>query len=359
MIRLFKKNIYKKSLFVFFALLLIFLINSFTNKNEPIDLKVKLGRFLFYDTRLSFNNSKSCSSCHDPVFCFTDSYRTSGGATGFSVLRNAPSLINIRFQKSYTWADSSVNTLEKQMQFPMFNDNPVELGMKGNESTILSRLRNDPNYQKLFKKVFADETDPFTVNNLISCIASFERTFVSYQSAYDQYLSGNKNALSSSAIRGMKLFQSENLNCSKCHAGKDLGATKETDYFNTGLYNLNDEDSYPKEDQGLFEITHAENDKGKFRVPSLRNVFLTAPYTHNGTVNSLTEMIDIYARGGRNIKTGINAGDGRSNKNKSDLIKGFNISAEEKNDLISFLASLTDTSLLSNKKITNPFLNQN
>jgi len=339
--------------------ILFFFIISFTDRNEQTALKIKLGRFLFYDTRLSFNNSKSCSSCHDPIFCFTDTYRTSSGSAGFSVRRNAPSLINIGFQKRFTWADSSVTTLEKQMLFPMFNDNPVELGIKGNENTILARLKNDPNYQQLFKKVFTDDTNPFTVDHVISCIASFERTFISYQSAYDQYINGNKNALSSSAIRGMKLFQSEKLNCSKCHAGKDLGATKETDYFNTGLYNVNNEDAYPKEDQGLFEITHAENDKGKFRVPSLRNVFLTAPYTHNGTVNSLSEMIDIYARGGRNIATGINAGDGRSNKYKSNLIKGFTISAEEKNDLISFLASLTDTSILSNKKITNPFLNQN
>lgn len=343
---------------MFFMLLFVVLtklLSATSTNTSSHKARVLLGRYLFYDTRLSYNQLKSCASCHDPIFCFTDGYRTSAGADGYNVKRNAPSLINAKFLKNYTWADSSVHRLSEQMRFPFFNESPKELGIKGNEALILNRLKADPLYHKLFSAAFSGQQDPFTINNTIASIASFEETLVSFGSPYDRFLKGDARAMNEQAKKGMSLFFSEKLSCGKCHNSPTLGVSQEPVYCNTGLYNLDKDGSYPKSDQGLYELTGNSKDKGKFRIPSLRNVLLTAPYTHNGSVETIDDMIRIYANGGRVISNGINAGDGRLNIHKSNLVNGFNITGEEKRNLIAFLAALTDSTLLSNNSISNPF----
>jgi len=316
---------------------------------------VVLGKYLFFDTRLSYNNIRSCASCHDPKFAFSDGYRTSLGADGFSVQRNAPSLINAVARKSYTWGDSSIKTFSQQMQFPLFNEHPKEMGVKNNEAIIVERFKNDKAYQQLFKNAFSKQKQPIHLQNIITAIAAYEATLVSNNAPYNQFLNGNKKALSADAQKGMQLFFSEKLKCGQCHSGTHLSANASTDFYNTGLYNVYNSNAYPSIDKGLFNQTQQAADDGKFRVPSLQNVLLTAPYTHDGTVNTIEEMIDIYANGGRNITDGAFKGNGSQNKFKSKLITGFTLSQTEKKQLIAFLAALTDSSIFKNKNFKNPF----
>ncbi|MFY7900061.1 MAG: MbnH family di-heme enzyme [Chitinophagaceae bacterium] len=322
-----------------------------SNKKEL----VILGKFLFFDTRLSYNNIRSCASCHDPKFAFSDGYRTSLGADGFSVQRNAPSLINAVYRSSYTWGDSTIRTFSQQMQFPLFNEHPKEMGVKNNEAIIIERFKKNNAYQQLFKKAFIYEEEPIHITNIIKAIAAFEATLVSNNAPFNKFINGDTNALSIQAKRGMKLFFSEKLQCGSCHSGKYLDGNSTNNFYNTGLYNVNNNNVYPEADKGLYHITKAAKDDGKFKVPSLQNILLTAPYTHDGTVNSVEEMIDIYASGGRNITEGKWKGNGILNDKKSNKIKGFTISQQEKKELILFLASLTDSSILKNKYFKNPF----
>lgn len=321
---------------------------------------IETGRHLFFDTRLSYNNTKSCGSCHDPKFAFTDGYRTSITAGGDNVKHNAPSLINIVYQHYFDWANPNVTTLEKQHERPLFNEHPPELGAKGNETMILERLKADTFYQRMFAALYPNEKDPFIFSHIISSIAAFIRTVRSFNAPYDKFMTGDSGALSSSVKAGMQLFFSERLKCATCHAPPLFtSATRTTNidsvYFNIGLYNVLNKNIYPAEDNGLAAITNKIRDDGKFKIPSLRNVSLTAPYMHDGSMNTLEEIIDMYIRGGRKTTTGPFTGDGKYNSNKDKRINGFILSAGEKKDLISFLFSLTDSSVLTNTAFQNPF----
>lgn len=322
-------------------------------KKNIASAKISLGRWLFFDNRLSYNQQKSCASCHDPKFCFSDGYRTSAGTDGYNVKHNAPSLINVVFLDHLTWADSSIHQLAQQMHNPMFNEAPRELGIKGHENIVLKRIATDPFYQKAFKEAFPHQPSPIQLNNIIQAIAAYETILTSFNSKYDLYLKGNKKALNQQELAGMKLYQSNKLQCANCHDQPTLSQRQELVYANIGLYNISG--NYPLQDQGLFDYTGQAPDRGKFRIPSLKNVMLTAPYTHNGSVETISEMIDLYASGGRNIVDGPFKGDGRKHPNKSSLIKGFEISSIEKGQLIAFLNALTDTSNLNLALWKDPF----
>lgn len=318
------------------------------------------GRYLFFDTRLSYNDTKSCGSCHDPKFAFTDGYRRSITAGGENVKHNAPSLINIVYQHYFDWANPNVTTLEKQQERPLFSEHPPELGARGNETTILERLKADTFYQRLFATLFQNEKDPIVFPNIISSIAAFVRTLQSLNSPYDKFMNGDSSSLSSSEKAGMQLFFSERLKCSSCHTPPLFTlATKTTNtdsiYFNIGLYNVLNKNIYPTEDNGLAAITNNTRDDGKFKIPSLRNVSLTSPYMHDGSMNTLEEIIDMYARGGRKTTTGPFAGDGKYNSNKDKRINGFSLAEDEKKELISFLFCLTDSAVLTRPAFQNPF----
>lgn len=334
-----------------------FFVVSNSNQEQPkkniATAKTALGRWLFFDNRLSYNQQKSCASCHDPKFCFSDGYRTSAGTDGFNVKHNAPSLINIVFVDHLTWADSSIHGLAQQMRNPMYNEDPRELGIKGHESLVLSHIAADPYYQTAFKDAFPNQPSPIQLENIINAIAAYETTLTSFNSKYDRYLNGQKKALNAQELAGMKLYQSDRLQCASCHDYPTRSQRQDMVYANTGLYNI--AGNYPLEDQGLFDITHNLEDRGKFRIPSLKNVMLTAPYTHNGSVETISEMIDIYATAGRNISNGPFKGDGSKHPNKSHLIKGFQLSSLEKHQLLAFLNALTDTSSLHLEHWKDPF----
>jgi cytochrome c peroxidase len=354
----------KKYLILVMATLLLlycmYILIPGKNKLQP-EPAANLGHYLFFDTRLSYNNTKSCASCHAPEFAFTDGYRKSITASGDNVLHNAPSLINSSQLRHFDLANPRITTLEKQHERPFFNTTPVELGAKGNEALIISRLKADTLYQRLFSQAFPNQPAPFSFKNIIISIAAYVRTLSSAHSAYDRFIAGDSNALSPAAKKGGQLFSSARLNCTACHAGSSfttatLTGNIDSIYFNTGLYNTGNSNRYPAADNGLSACTGKAADDGKFKTPSLRNVALTAPYMHDGSVTTLNEVIDMYERGGRSIAIGPLAGDGYLNSNKSKLLKGFSISPEEKIQLLAFLYALTDSSILANPAFKNPFV---
>ncbi len=331
--------------------------NIFSNE------KAALGRYLFYDRRLSVNNTKSCASCHAQEFSFTDGYNRSIGALGDLHQRNAKPLFNIVFEKYLTAADSSIHFPEEQINRPMFNEHPVEMGISGNEEVVLLRIKSDNYYRKQFEKIFIEDKNPVNLKNIQSCITSFVKTILSFSSRYDNYFFRRDTlALSKSQLNGMNLFFSTNLHCSACHGGinfsnpfiKNIKGQPEF-YFNTGLYNLDNRGDYPAFDRGLADVTKNPADIGKYKVPTLRNLAFTAPYFHDGSAATLDEVIRFYEQGGRTILSGSYKGDGRNNPNKHPFIKEFKLNSQERKDLIDFLMSLTDSSVLINPLYANPF----
>jgi cytochrome c peroxidase len=324
--------------------------------NEFSKEKATLGRYLFYDRRLSMNNTKACASCHAQEFSFTDGYHRSIGALGDLHQRNAKALINLVFEKYLTAADSTIHFPEQQIKNPMFSTHPVEMGWQGNEINILEKLKQDKQYQKFFSETFPEQKEPFTVDNVQHAISSFVKTIFSFSSPYDKYLN-EQTPLNVSQLRGKDLFFSQNLACASCHGGINFNkAAGEANYFNTGLYNTGNTLHYPETDKGLYELTGHAADAGKYKTPTLRNLAFTAPYFHDGSATTLEEVIKIYENGGRTITSGVNSGDGRLHPNKSPFISGFKLNSQQRNDLISFLFSLSDSSLLTNPAYANPFI---
>jgi len=325
--------------------------------------KVELGRYLFYDKRLSLNQTQACATCHRQERAFTDGRAHGLGSTGELHPRGPMSLVNVAYSPALTWANPLMRTLEAQALVPMFGENPVELGMTGKEDVLLQRLKSDARYRELFPAAFPSQADPFTVRAVTQAIASFERTILSGDSPYDRYRNGDDpNAISESAKRGEGLFFSERLECFHCHGGFNLTGTvdyldkgfAEVEFHNTGLYNLKGKFSYPPPNLGLYEFSHQQEDVGKFKAPTLRNIAVTAPYMHDGSIKTLEAAVDHYRSGGRTIKAGPNAGVGAQNLNKSEFVKGFDLSAQERADLLAFLRALTDRTLLTGPSLSDP-----
>ncbi|NMO22866.1 di-heme enzyme [Pyxidicoccus fallax] len=331
--------------------------------NPMSEAKVELGRHLFYDIRLSGNGTQSCASCHEQQRAFSDGRVTPVGATGDRVPRNAPGLANVAYLSTYTWANPVLETLEKQALVPLFNEHPTELGLTPRFEEVLQRLRDDARYQELFRAAFPEEAEPVGRDTLVKALASFQRTLLSGEAPYDRYLRGETSALSPAAKRGMELFFGERAECYHCHSGPHLtnsfrvrdSTPEELQFFNTGLYNMNGNGTYPPDNPGLFEFTRKEGDWGRFRVPPLRNVALTAPYMHDGSIATLEGVIDHYMAGGRNVTEGPFSGDGRANPNKDPLVRPFTLSPDERADLVAFLESLTDTEFIQDPRFSNPW----
>jgi len=325
--------------------------------------KVDLGRRLFYDKVLSGNGTYACASCHRQELAFTDGKARAVGSTGAVHPRSAMSLANAAYAVTLTWADPGTRHLEDQMLVPMFGENPVELGLAGKEDQLLARIASEARYPALFASAFPGEARPITLLNLRRAIASFERTLLSGDSPYDRLVyRGDAQALPDAARRGMRLFFSERLSCSVCHGGftfsgpvafeglKPLPAT----FHNTGLYNLGGVGLYPDDNTGVFRFTGNPDDMGKFRAPTLRNVELTAPYMHDGSIPTLRGVLEHYQEGGRTIPDGPLSGVGRENPHKSPLVHGFVLQEGEADDLIEFLRSLTDHTFVTNPLFAAP-----
>jgi len=326
--------------------------------NPMSEAKVALGRRLFHDRRLSLNRTQACADCHRQARAFTDGRARALGSTGETHRRSAMSLANVAYGVSFTWADPNVRRLEDQVLIPLLGTHPVELGMGGQESELTARLEAEPLYAELFAAAFPGDAQPIGVTNLARAIACFERTLISGDSPYDRVVfQGRMDAMTESAWRGMRLFFSDRLSCSRCHAGfnfsgpVDYVGTEEFDrppgplFHNTGLYDLDGRGAYPAIDTGLRDVTGRRRDMGKFKAPTLRNVALTAPYMHDGSVATLEEALDHYARGGRA------GGDGRA---RSPLLSGFTLTGDERRDLIEFLGSLTDATFVSDPRFSAP-----
>ena len=341
---------------------------NFPTPRVPVDnpmneAKVELGRFLFYDRRLSANGTQACASCHHQDKAFTDGRALAIGSTGEVHPRSAQGLANVAYNTTLTWANPSLLSLEAQAQVPLFGERPVEMGIHdGNVAEVLARIQNDPAYPARFAAAFGGTAAPISWGNITRAIAAFQRTLISGNSRYDQFLKG-KASLTPSEQRGLTLFNSEKAECFHCHGGFNFNdqvvhaSTQVTDtpFHNTGLYNIGGTGAFPLGNQGLFEFTDKPADRGKFRAQSLRNVGVTAPYMHDGSIATLEEVLDFYAAGGRNITSGPHSGDGRLNPNKSDLISRIDLTAQDKADLVAFLRTLTDHDFLTNPKFANPF----
>lgn len=281
--------------------------------NQPTQNRIDLGKKLFFDPILSRNSTISCSSCHHTDKKFTDGLQFSDGIDNNHTTRNSMTILNAAYQPYIFW-DGGVPSLEQQVLAPI--ENPLEMDFDINQ--VVARLNNHAEYPKLFQNAY---NQPPSVYSLTRAIACYERTLFSGLSRYDEYLYNNHtSALSTSEINGMEIFFGERGECFHCH-----GEFNFTDYTfkNNGLYS-----NYA--DSGRARITLLQSDAGKFKVPSLRNIELTAPYMHDGSLATLEDVIEHYNSGGK------------PHPNKSGLIQPLNLTVREKEDIINFLKSLTD-----------------
>ncbi len=331
--------------------------------NPMTQAKVDLGRYLFYDTRLSVNGTSSCATCHKQDLAFTDGRAVGKGATGELHSRSAMSLVNVAYSGALTWSNPEMKDLEEQALVPMFGDHPIELGLPKGDG-FLAKLAADPKYKTLFAQAFPGDPDAFTAQNAVKAIASFERSIVSARSPYDRYhYLGDDHAVSDAAKRGEVLFFNQHLSCFRCHGGfnfsdatvSENNPRRQPPFHNTGLYNLTGALSYQSPNVGAYEHTHAAADVGKFKTPTLRNIAVTAPYMHDGSIPTLEGVLDHYAAGGRTLTSGPHAGVGHDNPNKDPLIAGFTLTAADRADLIAFLESLTDEEVRHHPRFANPW----
>ncbi len=289
--------------------------------NELTAARWALGKKLFYDPILSGDSTVSCASCHLAAKAFSDTIMFSPGVAGRPGTRNAPTLANIAYHPYYT-REGGVPTLEMQILVPIQEHNEFDF----NILLIAERLQRDTAYVRWSREAYGREPDAFVITRSIAC---FERTLISGQSRYDQYyFQGEDAVLTAAEQRGMGLFFSEKTNCAQCHAGFNF-----TNYAfeNNGLYA-----DYP--DPGRFRLTELESDRARFKVPTLRNVALTAPYMHDGSIQTLEAVIAHYNSGGE------------AHPNKSVLVHPLGLTAGEQADLVAFLRSLTDESFINNSK---------
>jgi cytochrome c peroxidase len=313
--------------------------------------KVELGRRLFYDTRLSGNGTYACGSCHQQALAFTDGKPHALGSTGATHPRSSMSLANVAYNVTFGWADPALRSLEAQIAVPMFNEHPIELGLKGREADVVRRLSEGGRDAPMFAEAFPGDSPSLTFGNIVKAIAAFERTLVSGDSPFDRYLyRDDRNAITPAAKRGMTLFFSKTLRCSECHSGFNFSGPVlyavsdpvEPQFHNTGLYDLDGHGAYPSRDRGLFDKTGTPADMGRFRAPTLRNIAVTGPYMHDGSIATLAAVVSHYARGG--VRSAM----------QSDRVKGFRISPSETADLVEFLRSLTDQTFLTNPAFAKP-----
>ena len=324
--------------------------------------KVELGRFLFYDKRLSQNAQMACATCHEQRHAFTEKRAVALGVTLEQHPRNTMPLANVAYVPRLTWANPLLDSLEAQALIPLFGQAPVEMGLAGREAAVTRLLLRDPRYERLFRQAFATEAAPHTLANLTKALAAFQRSLLSFDAPYDRYrYGGDTRAITASAKRGEKLFFSDKLACFHCHGGINFSdsvkhqklALEEVAFHNTGLYNVDGKGAYPQRNRGVMELTQKPEDMGRFRAPSLRNIALTAPYMHDGSVATLSEVLDHYAAGGR---AALHTHGGNPNPLRGEFVKGFVLSTRERADLLAFLHALTDTSFVTNPAHADPFV---
>jgi cytochrome c peroxidase len=325
--------------------------------------KVELGRRLFHDPRLSRTGTMSCAGCHVQARAFTDARPRAIGVTGQVHPRGSMSLANVAYQPVLTWANPTMRRLEAQALVPIFGEHPEEMAMAGREATLLERLRDEPRYAAWFRSAFPADTQPVTIARLADALAAFQRTLVSGDSPFDRARRGERGAMSALAREGERLFFSERTECFHCHGGFAFTNTvtwqgkgfADVEFHNTGLYAVGARRGYPRDNPGLAEFTGDDADDGKFKAPTLRNVAVTAPYMHDGSIATLDAVVAHYARGGRRVATGPHASDGARNPRKSGFVKGFTLTPRERRALVAFLEALTDSAFLVDPRFGDPW----
>lgn len=286
--------------------------------NQLTKSRVNLGKKLFFDTRLSLDSTVSCATCHIQEYGFADHFSISPGINGALGFRNTPTLANIGYAESF-FMDGGVPTLELQVLAPI--ENPDEMNLPVPHA--VDRMANIPEYQMLAQEAYGRTFDAFV---LTRAIAAYERTLISGNSKFDRYYYKGENVFSTSELNGYQLFLDKG--CVDCHSGFNF---TDNAFYNVGLYT-----NYT--DIGRKRVTTLDEDEGKFKTPTLRNVELNSPYMHDGSLSSLEEVIDHFDSGGK-----VHA-------NKSSKISALNLTSTEKQDLIHFLKTLTDSEFLHNEK---------
>jgi cytochrome c peroxidase len=292
--------------------------------NPMSEAKVALGRRLFFEPRLAVTGQYSCASCHEPARAFTDGRALARGATGGTTQNNAMALVNVAYNTSYGWAKPQVRTLEAQMLEPLLNEHPVEMGMRGREAQVSAALSADVSYRTAFEAAFPESGGAATFERVVKAIAAFERTLISGGSRFDGYVfAGQHEALTAVEKRGMALFFSARLGCSACHSGFNFAGNWRDAQGATG------------------EPSFASNGTSPtpMRVPTLRNVALTAPYMHDGRFSTLEVVVAHYESAGRSVRAPTAAG--------QPSLHAFTLSAAERAELIAFLESLTDPTFVA------------
>ncbi|HEX3876176.1 MAG TPA: cytochrome c peroxidase [Bryobacteraceae bacterium] len=290
--------------------------------NPPTAETIALGRRLFYDPRLSSDETLSCASCHNPQLDFTDGRRVGQGVRSQQGTRNTPTILDAAYNLTQFW-DGRAPNLEDQSGAPIAN--PIEMAQTHDACVI--KLNRDAAYRRDFAAAFGP--GPVTMKKAEMAVASFERTLVSGNSAFDRYqFSGDKTAMSPAAIRGLAIFTDKQRgNCSTCHTIEKTYALFTDGKFHNLGEGMNSEGELT--DMGRYTQTHVEADRGAFRTPTLRNVAKTAPYMHDGSKKTLKEVVDFYVGGGN------------SNPQLDKEIKELKLSGQEREDLVAFLEALT------------------
>jgi len=291
--------------------------------NPPTAETIALGRRLFYDPRLSVDNTVSCASCHKPALAYSDGRQLAEGVRQQKGRRNAPSLLNAAYREAFFW-DGRSPSLEAQAQEPV--QNPLEMAhtLQG----VVERVMADSSYRAAFEKAFGP--GPVTYEEMGKALASFERTLLCGNSPFDRYFYGHDpTALSESAKRGLEVFRNPaEGNCATCHSiGDQYALFTDNKFHNDSVGPTSDNDD--PVDLGHYLITRIEADKGAFRTPSLRNVALTAPYFHDGSRATLQDVIGFYIRGGNPVRY------------RDKEIQSIWLSGQDRADLQAFLESLT------------------
>ncbi|MEO8035022.1 MAG: cytochrome c peroxidase [Acidobacteriota bacterium] len=276
--------------------------------------KISLGRALFFDKLLSGDRLSSCATCHDPQFAFADGKPLSSGFRGKRLRRHSPTVLNAVFTLPQFW-DGRATGLEAQATMPIMSSDEMNMTT---EAMLVDRLDADAGYRSSFRSVYGS---PPNLKLVADALAAFEQTLVTPDSPFDRYVRGDRGALSAQQKRGLVLFVGKAA-CTQCHNGPNL---TDGNFHNVGV----PAGSGQPPDAGRFEVTKDPKDRGAFKTPTLRNVDRTAPYLHDGSVATLEEIVDLYNRGG---------GPGTG---KSDLLFELGLKADEKNDLVAFLHTLT------------------
>ncbi|MES2823861.1 MAG: cytochrome c peroxidase [Pseudomonadota bacterium] len=306
---------------------LILDLPPFPEGNQPTPERVELGKMLYFDPRLSGDGITSCATCHNPGLGWTDGRAKGVGFKGKELDRASPTLINAAYSSLQMW-DGRIKNLEDQVTAPMISPDEMHTDMQVMEKW----LNTSSEYKILFSKAYPGEAiDRATV---AKAIASFERTILSTNSAFDRWLKGNAKAMTEQQIRGFRLFEDPTKgNCAICHSAPNFA---DDGFHNIGLKSFD----APNADPGRFAIKAVPSLKGAFKTPTLRDVAMTAPYFHDGSATTLKEVIEHYNRGGD------------SKKNLSPNIKSLNLSDKEIMDIVAFMAALTAPQL----QVTLPIL---